>query len=75
MLSILAFFRYYIKVLVFKFYIMKCICHECKNSISLAKYPSLAVKHVIECEHCGIVLEVVKIDEGVVQTEIVDEGK
>ncbi len=30
---------------------------------------------VIECETCGILLEVISIVEGVVTTEIVDEGK
>lgn len=54
---------------------MKCTCPECKNEISLARYPNLSAGMVIECETCGILLEVISIVEGVVTTEIVDEGK
>lgn len=54
---------------------MKCVCPECKNDIDMSKHPKLAVGHVIECETCGIVLEVRSIDNGEVKTEIVDEGK
>lgn len=53
----------------------KCICPECKNDIDVSKHPSLAVGYVIECPTCGIVLEVRKMEGGVVTTEIVDEGK
>lgn len=54
---------------------MKCICPECKNEISLSKHPKLEVGHVIECETCGILLEVIAIVNNEVKTEIVDEGK
>ncbi len=54
---------------------MKCICPECKNEIDVTKYPDLALGHVIECNTCGIMLEAVKIENGVIETEIVDEGK
>lgn len=54
---------------------MKCICPECKNDINMNAHPDTAVGHVIECETCGIMLEVRSIDNGVVTTEIVDEGK
>jgi len=55
---------------------MKCTCPECKNQIDLSKYPKLAIGHTIECESCGILLGVVEIKaDGVVETEIVDEGK
>jgi lysine biosynthesis protein LysW len=54
---------------------MKCTCPECKNDIDMSKFPKAAVGHVIECPTCGIVLEVRSIDNNVVTTEIVDEGK
>lgn len=52
-----------------------CVCPECKNTISLSRYPNLAVGMVIECDHCGMTLAVKAIDGGSVKTEIVDEGK
>ncbi len=54
---------------------MKCTCPECKNDIALAAHPQIAVGYVIECETCGIMLEVRDIKDGIVTTEIVDEGK
>jgi lysine biosynthesis protein LysW len=54
---------------------MKCICPECKNDIDLSNYSNLAVGHVVECNVCGITLEVMEIVGGKVVTEIVDEGK
>lgn len=54
---------------------MKCVCPECKNDIDVTIHPNLAVGYVIECGTCGIMLGVRSIDNGVVTTEIVDEGK
>lgn len=54
---------------------MKCTCIECKNEIDMSRYPNLAVGTVIECNTCGIMLEVTVIVDDVVTTEIVDEGK
>ena len=55
---------------------MSCVCPECKNTIDLSKYPNLVTGMVIECNHCGMTLEVREIaTDGVVSTEIVDEGK
>ncbi len=54
---------------------MKCVCPERKNDINISNHPKIAVGYVIECDTCGIVLEVRKIENGVVETEIVDEGK
>lgn len=54
---------------------MKCVCPECKNDIDLSKHPKMAVGHVIECDICGILLEVRQMKAGRVETEIVDEGK
>jgi hypothetical protein len=54
---------------------MKCTCPECKNPIDMTKYPTAAVGHVIECNTCGIMLEIRAINGVEVMTEIVDEGK
>ena len=54
---------------------MKLICPECKNDVDLSGYPNLAVGHVMECNWCGITMEVRGIEGGVIAVEIVDEGK
>ena len=54
---------------------MKANCPECKNDMDLGKYPSLKEGMVIECNHCGITLLVKKIQDNVVFTDIIDEGK
>ena len=54
---------------------MNCICPECKNPINLAVHQNLAVGHVIECDTCGITLEIKNLNYGGVEVEIVDEGK
>lgn len=57
---------------------MKCICPECKNEIEMKVYPNVAVGHVIECNTCGIMLEIRSLAgavDGNIETEIVDEGK
>jgi len=54
---------------------MKSICPECKNEIDLTSYPSVKQGMVIECNHCGITLLIKSIEDDVVSTEIVDEGK
>jgi DNA-directed RNA polymerase subunit RPC12/RpoP len=54
---------------------MKATCPECKNEIDLTRYPTLNKGMVIECNHCGITLLVRNIENDVVSTEIVDEGK
>ncbi len=52
-----------------------CTCPECKNTVDLARYPNVAVGTVIECNRCGVTLEAKKIENGMISTEIVDEGK
>ena len=54
---------------------MQLICPECKNQVDLANYPDLAVGNIVECNHCGITLEVNNIEGDQVEAEIVDEGK
>ncbi len=54
---------------------MKSICPECKNEIDLGRYPNTQIGMIIECNHCGITLLIKKIDNAVVSSEIIDEGK
>lgn len=54
---------------------MKCTCPECKNEIDISRYPDIAIGHVIECNICGIMLEVRSLANNIIETEIVDEGK
>ena len=61
--------------LVPKLTIMKLVCPECKNDIDLSPYPNLAKEHVIECNFCGITLQVMETSGDQVLAEVVDEGK
>ncbi len=54
---------------------MKFTCIECKNDIDLSAHKDLAVGHVVECQMCGITLEVTKMEGETVEAEIVEEGK
>ena len=54
---------------------MKLTCPECKNEVDLSGYPSLAAGHVVECNWCGITMEVRAIEGTAVNVEVVDEGK
>ncbi|MDE1975242.1 MAG: hypothetical protein KGI49_01890 [Patescibacteria group bacterium] len=54
---------------------VECVCPECKNTVDLSRYPNLAVGMVIECNHCGMTLLVKNLANGIVETDIVDEGK
>ena len=54
---------------------MRLICPECKNEVNLSTYPDLAVGHVIECDICGITLEISDMSSDVLKAEVVDEGK
>ena len=54
---------------------MRLLCPECKNEVDLSSYPSFDVGTIIECNHCGITLEITEIEAGEVQAEVVDEGK
>ena len=50
-------------------------CPECKNNIDLSSHEDIMVDTVLECTTCGISLAVTAINDGVVEAEIVDEGK
>ncbi len=54
---------------------MRLICPECKNEVNLSNYPDLAAEHVIECDICGITLEIIDISGDEIKAEVVDEGK
>lgn len=54
---------------------MQFTCPECKNEVDTAVYPNLAVNQVVECGTCGITLLVTAIENGVVSSDISDEGK
>ena len=54
---------------------MKLTCPECKNEVDLSGYTNLAVGHVVECNWCGITLEVRAMNGASVEVEVVDEGK
>lgn len=54
---------------------MKLICPECKNEIKLSNSSDLSMGTVIECNTCGITLEISAINEDTVKFEIIDEGK
>jgi DNA-directed RNA polymerase subunit RPC12/RpoP len=51
------------------------ICPECKNTVDLSRYASIANGMVVECNHCGMTLLVKSTADNKVDTEIVDEGK
>lgn len=50
------------------------ICPECKNDIALQR-DELKTQDVVECEMCGITLEVTTVNDGAFETEIVEEEK
>lgn len=54
---------------------MLLICPECKNEVDLSTYPNLDVEHIVECDVCGITLQVKSISDGKIDAEVVDEGK
>ena len=51
------------------------VCPECKNTVDLSRYPSIAPGMVIECDHCGMTLLIQEIAGDEIKTVIVDEGK
>ena len=54
---------------------MKLVCPECKNEISFPNPSDLSVGTVLECNTCGITLEVAEINDEEVILEVIDEGK
>lgn len=54
---------------------MKLICPECKNEVDLSAFPQVAVGAIVECNHCGITLEITGLANDSAVAEVVDEGK
>lgn len=51
-------------------------CPECKNDVDLSSSGDLKEEQVIECNHCGITLQVSGVaDDKTVSVDIVEEGK
>jgi len=55
---------------------MKAVCPECKNEIEIKNPQEVSTGTIIECDTCGITLEVSNVDDnGEMSFEIIDEGK
>lgn len=50
-------------------------CPECKNEVDLSRYPDIAAGQIVECNSCGITLEITETGGDKLEAEIVDEGK
>ncbi|MEK7535906.1 MAG: lysine biosynthesis protein LysW [Patescibacteria group bacterium] len=50
-------------------------CPECKNEVDLSTYGNITKGQIIECNHCGITLELTNVESNELQAEIADEGK
>jgi len=51
------------------------ICPECKNNINFSDLSEIKEGSIIECDTCGITLEVAGIEGDNVSLEVIDEGK
>jgi len=51
------------------------ICPECKNDVDLAMYGEIILGQIIECDSCGITLEITEAGDEKLEAEIADEGK
>ncbi len=54
---------------------MELICPECKNEIKIENPQDLKKGTILECNTCGITLEVTGVNDEKVDLEIIDEGK
>ncbi|MCD6442143.1 hypothetical protein J7L24_01195 [bacterium] len=54
---------------------LNLICPECKNKINVPDTSEIKEGSIIECDTCGITLEVSGIDGDNVNLEVIDEGK
>jgi Zn ribbon nucleic-acid-binding protein len=54
---------------------MKLVCPECKNDVDLSAYKDVAKGQIVECDHCGMTLEITNTEGPELLSEIVDEGK
>jgi len=51
------------------------VCPECKNEIDLAIYGEITLGQIVECDSCGMTLEITDISGDELGAEIADEGK
>ena len=51
------------------------VCPECKNDVDTSAQSDIAIGNIVECQACGMTLEITKIDNTNFSAEIVDEGK
>ena len=51
------------------------ICPECKNNINVSDISEIKEGSIIECDTCGITLEISEIEGDNVKLEVIDEGK
>lgn len=54
---------------------MQLTCPECKNVVDLSGDSEIEVGYVVECNSCGITLEINEINGDKVEAEVVEEGK
>jgi len=54
---------------------MKLICPECKNDVDLTSYVDIEDGVVVECDSCGMTLEIKDCESDPIKVEIVEEGK
>ncbi|MFH1789727.1 MAG: hypothetical protein ABH832_01525 [bacterium] len=54
---------------------MNLTCPECKNQIDLSRYADLQVESVVECDICGITLQITSLNNDKAEAEVIDEGK
>ena len=50
-------------------------CPECKNEVELSSYGNIAQGQIIECNSCGITLEITNAENDQLEAVIADEGK
>lgn len=50
-------------------------CPECKNDVDLSSYGEITLGQIVECDSCGITLEITDVASDKFGAEIADEGK
>jgi len=54
---------------------MRLVCPECKNDVDLSSYVDMENGIVVECDSCGMTLEVTNCESDPIAAQIVEEGK
>jgi len=50
-------------------------CPECKNDVDIDSFGETSQGQIVECNHCGITLEITDTSGDEFVAEIADEGK